>query len=73
MDKLTYKYYRKNGGEKAYIVIHGSGPVGVETGFITSIFDAIAMTKNSVICFNFPYCVEDNERLSTSIKRRKRA
>ena len=52
MDKLTYKYYRKNGGEKAYIVIHGSGPVGVETGFITSIFDAIAMTKNSVICFN---------------------
>lgn len=62
MDKLTYKYYRKNGGEKAYIVIHGSGPVGVETGFITSIFDAIAMTKNSVICFNFPYCDrgEDN-------------
>ena len=49
MDKLTYKYYRKNGGEKAYIVIHGSGSVGVETGFITSIFDAIAMTKSFVL------------------------
>lgn len=62
MDKLTYKYYKKNGGEKAYIIVHGSGPVGVETDFIASIFDSIAITENSAICFNFPYCDrgEDN-------------
>lgn len=61
MDKLTYKYYRKNGGEKIFIIIHGGGPVGVETNFITSIFDTVAAIKNSVICFNFPYCDRGEE------------
>lgn len=64
MDKLTYKYYRKNGGKKVFIVLHGSGPVGVETSFIASIFDAIATTKNSVIGFNFPFC--DREEVNSS-------
>lgn len=64
MDNLTYKYYRKNSGKKVFIVLHGSGPVGVETSFITSIFDAIATTKNSVIGFNFPFC--DREEVNSS-------
>ena len=44
--------------------MHGSGPVGVETSFIASIFDAIATTKNSVIGFNFPFC--DREEVNSS-------
>lgn len=35
--------------------------MGVETDFISSIFDAIAATKNSVLCFNFPYCERGEE------------
>lgn len=64
MDKLTYKYYKKNNGKKIYIIVHGSGPVGVETDFIASIFDAVAATKTSAICFNFPYCDREEENSS---------
>ena len=39
MQGLTYKYYRKMGGKMVYIILHGSGPVGVETDFISSIFE----------------------------------
>lgn len=45
MQGLTYKYYRKNGTKTVYIILHGGGVVGVETDFISSIFDAIAATK----------------------------
>lgn len=61
MEGLTYKYYRKNGAKTVYIILHGGGPVGVETDFISSIFDAVAATKNSVLCFNFPYCEREEE------------
>lgn len=64
MQELTYKYYRKTGTKIVYIVLHGSGPVGVETDFISSIFDSIAATKNSVLCFNFPYCEREEEASS---------
>lgn len=53
MQELTYKYYRKRGTKTVFMILHGGGPVGVETDFISSIFDAIAATKNSVLCFNF--------------------
>ena len=64
MQGLTYKYYRKNGTKIVYIILHGGGPVGVETDFISSIFDAIAATRNSVLCFNFPYCEREEEASS---------
>ena len=48
------------------MILHGGGPVGVETDFISSIFDAIAATKNSVLCFNFPYCEREEESSSGS-------
>ena len=64
MQELTYKYYRKTGTKIVYIVLHGSGPVGVETDFISSIFDAFAATKNSALCFNFPYCERGEEASS---------
>ena len=64
MQGLTYKYYRKNGTKTIYIILHGGGSVGVETDFISSIFDAIAATKNSVLCFNFPYCERGEESSS---------
>ena len=64
MQGLTYKYYRKNGTKIVYIILHGGGPVGVEIDFISSIFDSIAATKNSVLCFNFPYCERVEEASS---------
>ena len=64
MQELTYKYYRKNGTKTVYIILHGGGAFGVETDFISSIFDAIAATKNSVLCFNFPYCERGEETSS---------
>ena len=56
MQGLTYKYFRKTGSKIVYIVLHGGGPVGVETDFISSIFDSLAATKNSVLCFNVGCC-----------------
>ena len=64
MQELTYKYYRKRGAKIVYMILHGGGPVGVETDFISSIFDAIAATKNSVLYFNFPYCEREEEASS---------
>lgn len=64
MQELTYKYYRKRGAKIVYMILHGGGPVGVEIDFISSIFDAIAATKNSVLCFSFPYCEREEEASS---------
>ena len=64
MEELTYKYYRKNKSKNIYLVIHGGGPVGVETDFISAIFDTIAKTNNSALCFNFPYCERREENSS---------
>lgn len=64
MDGLTYKYYKKSGAKRIYIILHGGGSAGVETEFISSIFNSISLTKNSVICFNFPYCERGEEESS---------
>lgn len=64
MEGLTYKYYKKNNSKNIYLIIHGGGPVGVETDFISAIFDTIAKTNNSVLCFNFPYCERGEENSS---------
>jgi len=55
MDKLTYKYYRKNGGKKVFIILHGSGPVGVETSFIASILTLSQQRRivSLVLIFHF--------------------
>lgn len=64
MEGLTYKYYKKNKSKNIYLIIHGGGPVGVETDFIFTIFDTIAKTNNSALCFNFPYCERREENSS---------
>ena len=64
MEGLTYKYYKKNKSKNIYLIIHGGGPVGVETDFISAIFDTIAKTNNSALCFNFPYCERGEENSS---------
>ena len=64
MEGLTYKYYKKNKSKNIYLIIHGGGPVGVETDFISTIFDTIAKTNNSALCFNFPYCERREENSS---------
>ena len=64
MEGLTYKYYRKNKSKNIYLIIRGGGPVGVETDFISAIFDTISKTNNSVLCFNFPYCERGEENSS---------
>ena len=64
MEGLTYKYYKKNKSKNIYLIIHGGGPVGVETDFISAIFDTIAKTNNSALCFNFPYCERREENSS---------
>ena len=64
MEGLTYKYYKKNNSKNIYLIIHGGGPVGVETDFISAIFDTIAKTNNSALCFNFPYCERGEENSS---------
>ena len=64
MEGLTYKYYKKNKSKNIYLIIHGGGPVGVETDFISAIFDTIAKTYNSALCFNFPYCERREENSS---------
>lgn len=64
MEGLTYKYYKKNNSKNIYLIIHGGGPVGVEIDFISAIFDTIAKTHNSALCFNFPYCERMEESSS---------
>ena len=53
MQELTYKYYRKRGTKIVYMILHGDGPVGVETDFISSIFDVIAATKTVYYVLTF--------------------
>lgn len=61
---LPINIIKKNGTKRVYIILHGGGLVGVETEFISSIFNSISLTKNSVICFNFPYCERGEEKSS---------
>ena len=53
---LTYKFYRRKGDGKVCLILHGGGPAGVESPFISEIFQAIADSRQSVFAFNLPYC-----------------
>jgi predicted alpha/beta-hydrolase family hydrolase len=64
MLNLTYKYYHKQASEEVFLVLHGGGPNGVESPFISKIITSIADSKHSVFAFNFPYCERGEERAS---------
>jgi predicted alpha/beta-hydrolase family hydrolase len=64
LKNLSYKYYHKLNNETVYLVLHGGGPEGIETDFISKIINSIATTKNSVIGINFPYCERGQEESS---------
>jgi hypothetical protein len=36
---LTYKYYHKQASEEVFLVLHGGGPNGVESPFISKIIE----------------------------------
>jgi predicted alpha/beta-hydrolase family hydrolase len=61
---LSYKYYHKRDTKTVYLVLHGGGPEGVETSFISNIINALSNTGNSVFGFNFPYCERGEENSS---------
>lgn len=62
IQNLTYKYYHKQECKSVYIVLHGGGKEGIETNFISNIFNALIVdTQCSVFAFNFPYCSRGEE------------
>ncbi|HSX33502.1 MAG TPA: alpha/beta fold hydrolase [Candidatus Saccharimonadales bacterium] len=61
---LSYKYYQKRNAKTVYLVLHGGGPEGIETPFISNIINALTDTGNSVFGFNFPYCERGEESSS---------
>jgi predicted alpha/beta-hydrolase family hydrolase len=64
MQDLSYKYYHKRGAKTVYLVLHGGGPEGVESPFISNIIHSLTDTGNSVFGFNFPYCERGEENSS---------
>jgi len=64
LQDLSYKYYHKLNSKTVYLVLHGGGPEGIETPFISSIINALTATSNSVFGFNFPYCERGEENSS---------
>ncbi|HSX15810.1 MAG TPA: alpha/beta family hydrolase [Candidatus Saccharimonadales bacterium] len=64
MQDLSYKYYHKRGAKTVYLVLHGGGPEGVESSFISNIIHSLTSTGNSVLGFNFPYCERGEENSS---------
>lgn len=64
LQDLTYKYYHKLNTKTVYLVLHGGGPAGVETPFISNIINALTETGGSVFGFNFPYCERGEENSS---------
>jgi predicted alpha/beta-hydrolase family hydrolase len=64
LDNLSYKYYRKLNAKTVYLVLHGGGPEGTETPFISNIINALVGTGKSVFGFNFPYCERGEENSS---------
>lgn len=64
LDNLSYKYYRKLNAKTVYLVLHGGGPEGIETPFISNIINALTDTGKSVFGFNFPYCERGEENSS---------
>jgi len=64
LQDLSYKYYRKLNAKTVYLVLHGGGPEGIETPFISNIINALTGTGSSVFGFNFPYCERGEENSS---------
>ncbi len=64
LQDLSYKYYHKQGSKTVYLVLHGGGPEGIETTFISNIINALTTMGNSVFGFNFPYCERGEENSS---------
>jgi predicted alpha/beta-hydrolase family hydrolase len=62
--QVTYKYYRKLQSKTVYLVLHGGGPEGVESPFISNVINALSTTSTSVFGFNFPYCERGEENSS---------
>lgn len=65
---LTYNYYKKSGDSEVCLVLHGGGPVGIETPFISQIISAISNSKRSVFGFNMPYCERGEEKTSSQLE-----
>ena len=61
---LSYRYYHKLNSKTVYLVLHGGGPEGIETPFISNIIDSLSNTGSSVFGFNFPYCERGEENSS---------
>lgn len=64
LQDLSYKYYHKLNAKTVYLVLHGGGPEGIETPFISNIINALTGTGISVFGFNFPYCERGEENSS---------
>ena len=64
MQELSYIYYHKHGSKTAYLVLHGGGPEGIETSFISASINKLTDTGKSVLGFNFPYCERGEENSS---------
>jgi predicted alpha/beta-hydrolase family hydrolase len=64
LQDLSYKYYHKLNVKTVYLVLHGGGPEGIETPFISNIINVLAGTGNSVFGCNFPYCERGEENSS---------
>lgn len=62
--ELSYKYYRKLNSKTVYLVLHGGGPEGIETSFISNIINSLTTKGDSVFGFNFPYCERGDENSS---------
>lgn len=62
--ELSYKYYRKLNSKTIYLVLHGGGPEGIETSFISNVINSLTTKGNSVFGFNFPYCERGEENSS---------
>lgn len=62
--ELSYKYYRKLNSKTVYLVLHGGGPEGIETPFISNVINSLTTKGDSVFGFNFPYCERGEENSS---------
>ena len=52
--ELAYKHYSKPGREDVHLLMHG-GNDGLESPFISRMFEAVAGEQRSVFAFNLPY------------------
>jgi predicted alpha/beta-hydrolase family hydrolase len=66
LQDITYKYYHKLNTKTVYLVLHGGGPEGVESPFISNIITELIGMGNGVFGFNFPYCERGEENSSGS-------